>query len=169
MDVTAHHPKDIDELNRRIRLTRNAKQRDRYRVVLLAIQGLTTPQIMDKLGRSRGFVQRWAYVYRDHSIDEIYEQPRSGAPPKLRREDEQAFKDRINNGPLEADGVCALRGKNAQRILEDEFGAKYTLDGAYAVLHRLGFSCLMPRPKHRKNDPEKMQQWLDNAPLLSSV
>lgn len=169
MDVTAHHTNDIDELRRRIRNTTNAKQRDRYRVVLLAIQGLTAPQITDKLDRSRAFVQRWTYIYRDHGIDAIYEQSRSGAPPKLRREDEPAFRDRINNGPIETDGVYALRGKNVQRILQEEFGVKYTLDGAYAVLHRLGFSRLRPRPKHRKNDPQKMAQWVDDAPLLSGV
>jgi len=169
MDVMAHHTNDIDELQRRIRNTRNAKQRDRYRVVLLAIRGLTTLQIMDKLDRSRGFVQRWTYVYRDHGLEAIYEQPRSGTPPKLRREDEQTFKDRLNGGPLETDGVCTLRGKDVQRILKEEFGAKYTLDGAYAVLHRLGLSRLRPRPKHRKNDPQKMAQWVNDAPLLSSV
>ena len=53
MDVTAHQTNDIDELQRRIRNTTNAKQRDRYRVILLAIRGLTTPQIMDKLNVSR--------------------------------------------------------------------------------------------------------------------
>lgn len=169
MDVTAHQTNDIDELQRRIRNTTNAKQRDRYRAVLLAIRGLTTPQIMDKLDRSRGFVQRWTYIYRDHGIEAIYEQPRSGAPPKLKRENEQMFRDRINNGPIETDGVCTLRGKNVQRILQEEFGVKYTLDGAYAVLHRLGFSRLRPRPKHRKNDPQKMAQWVNDAPLLSSV
>ncbi len=169
MDVTTQHPNDIDELIRRIRNTRNAKQRDRYRAVLLAIRGLTAPQIMDKLDRSRAFVQRWTYIYRDHGLEAMYEKPRSGAPPKLRREDEQAFKDRLNGGPLETDGVCTLRGKDVQRILKEEFGARYTLDGAYAVLHRLGFSCLRPRPKHRKNDPQKMAQWVNDAPLVSSV
>ncbi len=44
MDVTAQHPNDIDELRRRIRNTTNAKQRDRYRAVLLAIRGLGGPR-----------------------------------------------------------------------------------------------------------------------------
>jgi hypothetical protein len=37
----------------------------------------------------------------------------------------------------------------------------------YDLLHRLGLSCLVPRPRHRKNDPEQMQHWVKNAPLLS--
>jgi hypothetical protein len=35
------------------------------------------------------------------------------------------------------------------------------------LLHRLGLSCLAPRPRHRKNDPEQMRKWVEDAPLLS--
>lgn len=56
---------------------------------------------------------------------------------------------------------------NALRILEKEFGVHYTLDGVYDLLHRLKLSCLVPRPRHRKNDPQVMRQWLEDAPLLS--
>ena len=73
-------------------------------------------------------------------------------------------------GPVPADeGLCTLRGKDARRILQQEFGVKYTLSGAYKVLHRLGFSYLSPRPRHRKNDPQVMTQWLEGAPLLSKT
>jgi len=66
-------------------------------------------------------------------------------------------------------GVCTLRGADARRILAQEFGVRYTLDGVYELLHRLRLSCLVPRPRHRKNDPQVMQQWLDSAPLLSKA
>ena len=54
------------------------------------------------------------------------------------------------------------------KILANEFGVRYTLDGVYDLLHRLRLSCLVPRPRHRKNDPQVMQKWLDDAPLLST-
>jgi hypothetical protein len=41
------------------------------------------------------------------------------------------------------------------------------LAGVYVLLHRLGLSSLVPRPRHKKNDPEKMRQWLEDAPFLS--
>jgi transposase len=63
--------------------------------------------------------------------------------------------------------VCALRGRDAVRILKNEFGVEYTLDGVYDLLARLGLACLKPRPRHRKNDPAVMRQWLETAPLLS--
>jgi transposase len=124
-------------------------------------------RIAGVLGRSRRFVQEWAYAYRDGGIDAVRPGRSTGRPPKLPRDREQAFKARVLGGPTEADGgVCVLRGEDARRILEREFGVAYTLDGVYDLLDRLDLSCLVPRPRHRKNDPAAMAAWVDRAPLL---
>lgn len=169
MQITAHHPTDVTTLRRLFQQTSNAKQRDRFRAVLLALEGHTTPQIRTLLARSKNFVQRWNYAYRDGGIAALCPRRQTGRPPLLPRAQEPAFKQRILNGPTANDqGVCTLRAKDAMRILEQEFGVQYSLDGVYDLLHRLGLSCLKPRPRHRKNDPQAMQQWLDDAPFLSS-
>lgn len=168
MHIEWRDPADEGELAGLIRDERDAKQRDRYRCVVLAIQGHDAPTIARMLGRSRKFVQRWAYAYRDGGIGAIGEKPRPGRPTKLPREREEAFRRRMLAGPTDADGgVCTLRGKDAVRVLREEFGVAYSLDGAYDLLHRLGFACLKPRPRHRKNDPEAMAAWKAHAPLLS--
>jgi hypothetical protein len=71
MNVELHRPKDRTEIRHRSRKECNAKQRDRYRAVLLALEGQTTEAIMHNLDRSKNFVQRWAYAYRDGGIDAI--------------------------------------------------------------------------------------------------
>lgn len=167
MHVPLHHPDHLLELDQRIRCEGNAKQRDRYRAVCLALSGEQTRAIQNSTGRSRDFVQRWCYAYRDYGIDALVPRKQPGRTPTLPRQREDDFRQRMLAGPTEADGVCTLRGKDAVRILKEEFGAAYSLEGAYDLLHRLGFSCLKPRPRHRKNDPELMQQWLASAPLLS--
>lgn len=158
---------DLDLLKQKARRESNAKQRDRFRAVAMAIEGMTTPTIMDKLDRSKNFVQRWNYAYRDGGIEALVEKQRSGRPVKLSPDEEAAFKQRITDGPTDTDATCTLRGTDARAILETEFGVQYSLPGVYALMHRLGLSCLKPRPQHLKNDPEKMQQWLDEAPFLS--
>lgn len=168
MDVQLHDAGDPERLASLVRSERNATQRDRYRAVQLALQGMTTPEIVLRLGRSRRFVQQWVYRYRDGGLDNLGERPRPGQPPKLRRADEASFLARLEAGPQPSDGVCTLRGRDVQRILAREFGATYSLAGAYNLLHRLGYSCLKPRPRHRKNDPEAMAVWKQNAPLLFS-
>ena len=167
MRTKLHHQEDLTQLQQHSRRQRDAKQRDRYRAILLAMEGHDAPAIGRTLGRSRAFVQRWVYTYRDHGLQAIAPKRQTGRPPHLPPEKETSFKERFLAEPTEADGVCTLRAKDAQRILREEFGVEYTLGGIYDLLHRLGFSSLAPRPRHRKNDPEQMQHWLDNAPLLS--
>ncbi len=68
MKVKAHRAKDLQQLRDISRKHLDAKQRDRYRAVLLALQGQTTKTIMHTLDRSKNFVQRWVYAYRDGGI-----------------------------------------------------------------------------------------------------
>ena len=91
MYIELRCPEDLDVLKQLQRQERNAKQRDRYRAVLLALGGKTASEIAAKLDRSRRFVQQWTYRYRDGGLANLAVQPRSGAPTKLRREYESAF------------------------------------------------------------------------------
>lgn len=168
MHVQEGSPGDVAALTRLARGQRDAQQRDRYRVVLLVLEGLETQAIQDRLARSRGFVQRWAYAYRDGGIAALSARPRGGSAPKLPPDRQAVFLERFKAGPNERDdGVCRLGGKDAVRILQAEFGVEYTLTGAYELLHRLGLSCLRPRPRHRKSDPNAQTEWLERAPFLS--
>jgi transposase len=56
MHITLHHPDDLTRLQPQSRRQRDAKQRDRYRAVLLAREGHDAPTIARFLGRSRAFV-----------------------------------------------------------------------------------------------------------------
>ena len=168
MNVMVRQEGDLERLDTLIAREKVAVQRDRLRAARLALDGKGASGIAAALGRSRRFVQEWAYAYRDGGVEAIRPGKSSGRPTKLPREREQAFRARMLAGATEADGgVCSLRGVDAVKILEAEFGVRYTLDGVYDLLHRLRLSCLAPRPRHRKNDPRVMRQWLDDAPLLS--
>lgn len=167
MEITLRRPEDVDELDRLIRTTTNAKQRDRYRAIRLAIDGEMTAAIQHALARSRGFVQRWCYTYRDHGLDAIRPARQTGRPTTLPAAQHEAFRQRVLGGPTEQDGVCTLRGRDIRAILEREFGVSYTLSGVYELLGRLGLVVLSPRPRHRKSDPEAMRRWVERAPLLS--
>lgn len=162
MNVTPHELTDLDELRRCIQQEANAKQRDRYRAVLLALEGKTTTEIMAMLGRSKNFVQRWVYFYRDHGLRRVRPLKQPGQPQRLPPPRHQAFLDRIH------DDERILRGVDIAEILREEFGVTYRLSGAYQLLHRLGYEPLKPRPVNPKKTAEDEPAWKDSAPLLSS-
>lgn len=168
MHVSERQPGDIEQLRERVRRERDVDQRDRYRCVLLALQKHPTLDIADRVGRCRAFVQNWVYAYRDRGLEAIGAKPCGGSKARLSDAQQREFIERFKAGPGKTDGgVCTLRGRDAVRILQQEFGHEYSLNGVYALLHRHGLSCLRPRPRHRKQNPDAQQQWLDRAPLLS--
>lgn len=160
---------DLEELKQRAREEKDADRRDRLRAVVLAIEGEDAPTIARLLGRSRRQVQDWAYAYRDGGIDTIHPPKPRGKLPRVRGVLAEQLKARIDAGPTEKDRVCTLRGKDVQRILAQEMGVKLSLNAAYATLHRLGYSCLAPRPRHEKQDPAAQKKFKEErAPFLSA-
>lgn len=107
MHVQSHTPTDIATLKSKARAEKNAKQRDRYRAVAMALEGFSTEHIMYILSRSRNFVQRWTYF---SGIEAISPRLQTGRPAKLACESSGDFKQRIAAGPTTVDnGLCTLR------------------------------------------------------------
>jgi len=168
MDVRERVGGERAELGLRIDTEKNAKQRDRYRAAALAIDGREAEAIAEALSRSRRFVQRWAYAYRDGGINAIAVKKQKGPEVRLTPDQQERLAQRLEAGPLPGDGVCTLRGRDVVKILRTEFEQPYSLNGVYDLLHRMGFGSLRPRPRHRKNDPAAMEAFKASAPLLSA-
>lgn len=166
MHIIEHQPGDVKRLEALARRQHNAEQRDRFRVPVLAIGGTETQKIQRQLDRSRGFVQRWAYAYRDGGIEVLQAKPKPGRPPRLPRQRHAELAARLDGGPRPDDGVCTLRGQDIQRILERSFGVRYSLNGVYKLLWRLGYTSLAPRPRHEEQDPKIIEDFKQRAPLL---
>ena len=144
----------LEELNRRERIEKDAGRSKRLRVVILAMEGWTAPAVAKAVGLSRRVCQEWVYRFNEQGLagleDQRGRQPRSPLTP----EQEQQIRQRIEAGPTLQDGVCSLRGADVRRFLQQEFGLIRSLAAVYHLLHRLGYSYLRPRPRHRKADPE---------------
>lgn len=155
---------ELDELASSSRETRDWV---RVRAIILTRRGWTADRVADALGCSLRSVRQWLADYRDGGVDALKDLPRSGRPPALAEADQERFLARIHAGPTAADGVCALRGNDIRRILAEEFDARYSLAGVYALLHRLGQSSLVPRPRHRKADPDAQEAFKRGLPTGS--
>lgn len=147
----------VDELRREARSQKDARMRIRLQAVVLGRQGRTAEEVADLLDVSRRAVQKWVHRYNRFGVDGLRRRPGQGRREKLSLEEKDRLCSRIEAGPREDDEVCTLRGKDVQQIVKKEFGKLYRLSSVYALLHRLGYSCLMPRPRHRQADPQAQE------------
>jgi len=172
MNVEFHHT--TRELRRLYRTEKNARLAQRIHGVYLASKGLTCPQIMNITGAARRTIQQWVRNYNKQGIVGLKDKPRPGKPTKLPRKKEPKFRKRIEAGPTRTDGVSVLNGPMIRDILEREFGVLYSRQGLYDLLHRLGYSCLCPRPRHENADPQlqagfkKLHQEAGYRPIRTS-
>jgi transposase len=152
MLVADHHtPEQLHDLARSIPQKRTWR---RLQAVILAQQGWTAPLIARSLGCSLRSVKNWVAQYNRGGVEALHDRPRAGRPRRLAPEHYPRLKERLDAPPRAEDGVCTLRGHDVRRILGQEFGVTMSLQAVYDLLDRIGYSSLVPRPRHEDSIPE---------------
>jgi transposase len=146
-----------DELDGLIAKAKSAPQRQRLRVVRWAMDGLTAPEVAAQTRLCRRQVQNWVRRFNALGLAGLKDEPGRGRPCPLSAEQQMEFKARITAPPTAEDNVCTLRGEDIQRILQQEFGVRRKLSSVYYLLHSLGYSSLVPRPRHVQADPARQE------------
>lgn len=165
MNVHWKDPSDPQRLRELITVASNAKQRDRFRVVLIAGEGLGENRELEReriaqvVGRSRQFVDTWVGRYRRGGIESLEPKHQGGATPKLTLQQQRELCAMLDAGPAPEEGLAAYNGPILREKIREHFGKLYSLPGLYKLLHRLGYNDLMPRPKHPQTDPALLEEF----------
>lgn len=161
MSVVEHHT--AEELQALFRQERVARRSKRIWIVWQARLGLTAPQIAKGIGLSRRAVQEWVRRYNREGFAGLETRAGQGREPILSEDERRLVAERVEAGPQAGD-VCSLRGVDFQKFIETQFGKLMSLTSMYRLLHPLDYEWLVPRPKHRKNDPEAMAAFKKKSP-----
>ena len=129
MNVVSHHSEQ--QLQRLADREPRAELAKRLRTVLMAQQGFTAPEVAICTGFSPRSVQEWVARYNREGLSGLATKPGRGRKPSLTPEEAEQLKQRLDAGPLPDDGVCTLRGKDVQLILQHEFGQLRSLNAVY--------------------------------------
>jgi transposase len=162
MHIEPHHT--AEELDRLTARQPTPRLWRRFRAILLAAGGQSAAKIAAALGCTPRAVQKWARRYNDGGADALADHPGRGGKPRLAPADHGRLRERIEAGPTPEDGVCAFHNPDIRRILKAEFGVELGEQAVYDLIHRLGLSSLMPRPIHRKADPDAQEAFKKGLP-----
>lgn len=143
---------NAQELEEAARGERNARVCRR----LLALRQLALGHSLEQAAQvslvSVSQIYNWLRRYEEQGVEGVRDRPRCGAPQRLKPQREAAFVQRVLQGPGADSGLSAWRGEDLRVVLSQEFEARYSLSGVYALLHRLKLSNLVPRPQHPDSD-----------------
>ena len=165
MNVQWQDSGDADRLRDLMASETQALQRDRFRVVLLAGEGigerkeLEREEISSIVGRCRQFVDEWVGRYRRQGLAGLYAKKQRGAQPKLTAQQQVELVDWLERGPAEEEKLAAYNGPILREKIQEHFGKLYSLNGIYALLHRLRYNDLMPRTTHPDTDPAVLESF----------
>lgn len=137
----------------------NTGKRVERKIIALRMvaQGQTAQKAADAIAVGEATVRRWVAAFNDQGIASLPYARHPGATPKLSPKQQEELARRIEEGPPPELPITVWRGVSLQRWIAERFGAQYSLRGVYELLHRLGFSSLMPRPRHPDSD-DKAQE-----------
>jgi transposase len=176
MKAQPHDPADQAMLFLLWNQERDAKQKDRYRVALLAVVGFLDPaeelereEIVELTGRSRQFVDEWIGRYRRGGVNALKPIRQPGRVPKLNVHEKETLRQILDEGPQEGvDPRSVFFGDDIRKLIERRFGKLYTLSGTYKLLHQMEYSWLCPRPHHPKGDPAAQEAFKKRSSMTST-
>ena len=144
----------VKELATALRREKRSVNQIRIRAVLSVARGNYVPMVALWISVAERAVRNWVHTYNRRGLVGLQDQ-RKGRQCRLSDSQLEKIRKRLREGARPEDGVCSLRRRDIQRILEQEFQVRYCRSSVYYLLHhQLGMSYLKPRPLHRKTDPE---------------
>src|SRR5262245_18998238 len=120
MRVEPHHT--AEHLADLIRAEARAKRARRLTAVRLALLGNPAPAVAAQVLLPQRQVRTWVARYNQSGLAGLDDLKGRGRKGPLTAEQEQRLKGRLRAGPADADRCCTFRGKDARRILREEFG-----------------------------------------------
>jgi transposase len=165
MHIELYHT--TTELKQVFRKEKDSRLAARIRAVYLGLMGKSAPEISYLLGYSRRTIQHWIYAYNKQGLAGLHDQGGRGQQCKLNEEQIQWLQQRIEEGPRPEDQICVFRGADIQRIIKQQFGIDYHLNGIYTLLKRLGYSYVSSRPEHPRGDPQARETFKKKSVIRS--
>ena len=159
----ARQPTD-EELHELKRMTRQEVGRvsQRAQMILLSVRRKMVPEIADVLGVCCATVRFWIKRFNSAGPGGLYDQERSGRPPKSTRKVQGAIVQMIQDDP-HTEGYLATFWTVAMLVLAvaGKVGVRLSPSTLRATLHELGLRWGRPRlAMPDKTDPEKARkQW----------
>jgi transposase len=143
-----------------IRTDRSQEEALRLQGVEMVLSGMTQVDAAEELGVHPHSVGRWMAAYRVQGKEGLLQAGREGRPPLLDDTQREQLKKILGKGPKPYGyeiGLWTL--PRVAKVIETEFGVKYSEPHVWKILQNLGWSCQRPAKRAVERDEHKIAEW----------
>jgi transposase len=156
---------EASALRRQARLERDGRVASRLLALAAVLEGASRERAACIGGMDRQTLRDWVHRFNEAGVAGLRDRTRSGRPWLLAEGLLPELAALIADGPqIERDGVVEYRLSHIRELSRRHFGADYSQGGMHAVLRRMGFSWLKPRPVHPKTDLAAQEAFKKTSP-----
>ena len=140
----------------------------RMLALALVLDGRTRTEAANLCGMDRQTLRDWVHRYNELGVAGLNDRVPPGAPCRLSAAQEAELAQLVREGPVLAEhGVVRWRRADLSKVIQTQFGVHLAERSVGAVLRRLGFRRLSPRPRHPGHDEAAQQAHKKNLPSWS--
>jgi len=138
-----------------------------------SVQNGESPEIVARVfGISRAAIYNWLAKYRKGGWGQLDARKRGGRPPKLDGQALRYIYDTVTmKNPMQLKFSFALwTSAMVAQLIHDKFGIRLSRSSVSRLLNQLGLSAQRPLWRAYQQDPEKVEQWLnDQFPKIKAL
>ena len=131
---------------------KDARVERRIVALRLIASGQLSKDVASIVGVNERTIRVWVKDFNREGVASLRYDTKKGSRPHLSVDNERELIEAIRQGPPAEMKLGVWRGWALRDWIRDRFGVEYSESGVYFLLHRLGFSSLMPRPLHPESD-----------------
>ena len=131
----------LEELKAACRREKDLKVKERMKMALGVLEGLSTYEVAERLRCPQPNVVYWKRRFAEEGLEGLKDRPRSGRPPKVTRWKLQRVKTLIERKQW-------WTATEVMKLICEKTGVQYSLMHVTRLLHSWGLSKQRPRRKH---------------------
>lgn len=139
---------------------KNAKVKTRTQMMMHLREGYTQREVSKMLRVSVGIVPYWKSRFEEEGIDGLKDKEGRGVKPKITDEQMSMLRSALDEPYPTEDGYSrGWNRKDASIFLLEEFGLDYTRQYVCRLLHSIGCSLQVPRPRNKSRNQEDVDKF----------
>lgn len=145
---------------KKFKVEKNVKVKTRIQMMMHLREGYTQREVSKMLRVSVGIVPYWKSRFEEEGIDGLKDKEGRGVKPKITNEQMSMLRSALDEPYPTNDGYS--RGwsrKDISIFLLEEFGLDYTRQYVCRLLHSIGCSLQVPRPRNKSRNQRDIDKF----------